>query len=361
MKTISYLTEPAKYTLDLIESVHIPLKIDVVFLQRNTFVKSDKLKEHCNLTFLNELSFFKRFKKLYNDYQNYDIIVFNGYDRFDFLLLWFIHLISKNKTPIGLESDTPIYIPKNYFKRIIKEKYLNNIFKNKWVHGLAGGNDTHRKLFSYYGMSEAKIHFLPMVIDVEKFSFNPIRNRAKNFTFIYVGRFEKIKKIDIIINEFLIAFNDNLNVTLKLIGDGSLKSNLELKYKKCQNIIFTGKLFDNDLKIEYEQAHVLVLSSIKDNWGLVINEALSASLPVLSSNYVGANYDLIEDKNTGFTFDPHKRGDLAQKMKLLFENNSIFERFAHNGYELMHNYWNYDLYQKQFLLSANKMKNEKVI
>ena len=360
MKIVSYLTEPAKYTLDLIESVHIPLNVDVVFLQRNTFVKTKKINEHSHLIFLNELSFFKRFMKLYNDYHNYDVIIFNGYDRFDFLLMWFIHLISKNKTPIGLESDTPLYIPKNLIKRTIKKIYLNNIFKNKWVHGLAGGNDTHRRLFSYYGMTEEKIHFLPMVIDVKKFNFEPVRNRAKKFTFIYVGRFENIKKVDVIINEFLRAFDDNANVTLKLIGDGSLKSELELKFKKHQNIIFTGKLFDNDLKFEYEQAHVLVLSSVKDNWGLVINEAMSASLPVLSSNYVGANHDLIKDKNTGFTFNPLKKGDLEHKMKLLFENNSIFEKYAFNAHKLMHNYWNYDLYQKQFLLSANKMNDEKV-
>ena len=55
MKIVSYLTEPAKYTLDLIESVHIPLNVDVVFLQRNTFVKTKKINEHSHLIFLNEL------------------------------------------------------------------------------------------------------------------------------------------------------------------------------------------------------------------------------------------------------------------------------------------------------------------
>ena len=77
-----------------------------------------------------------------------------------------------------------------------------------------------------------------------------------------------------------------------------------------------------DLKREFELAHVFVLASSNENWGLVINEAMSASLAVLSNLGIGANYDLIQNKDTGLIFDASKKGDLANKMQILFKNKS---------------------------------------
>ena len=152
-------------------------------------------------------------------------------------------------------------------------------------------------------------------------------------------------------------FEKNSSVQLILVGDGPRFIIDYKKYSKYTNILFKGRLTAMDLKREFEFAHVLVLASNNENWGLVINEALSASLAVLSNLGIGANYDLIENKDTGLIFDAEKKGDLANKMQFLYDNKGHYQVFTKNAYSLMHNYWNFNLYSKQLNLALSKIYN----
>ena len=359
MKVIAYLTEPASYTLDLVRCVHLPNNINYSFLFDTSFTKPQSKSAVKDFTFLSRLSISKRFKCLKSDYNQYDAIIFNGYDSVSFLLLWIIHILSNAKKPIAIESDTPLKIPSNPIKRVIKKWYLNYLFSNSYLHGLAGGNKSQMKLFSHYGMPSNRIYFLPMVVDVNRFKYQPSRNRAKVFTFLYVGRFIPLKQIDYIIDEFLLQYNDSNEVQLVLIGDGETFKDTHAKYSKYKNVIFKGSLFEDDLKKEFELAHVLVLASNNENWGLVLNEAMSAAIPVLSNQGIGGNYDLIEEKNTGLIFNSKHQGDLSQKMKTIYEDESLYNQYSKNAFVLMHEYWNFELYAKQLKLALTKMINEK--
>ncbi len=64
----------------------------------------------------------------------------------------------------------------------------------------------------------------------------------------------------------------------------------------------------------FAQADVFVLPSHYDGWGVVLNQALGAGLPVLCSDQVGAGYDLVSPEN-GFTFRADDSQDLAAKMR----------------------------------------------
>ena len=88
--------------------------------------------------------------------------------------------------------------------------------------------------------------------------------------------------------------------------------------------MFKGRLTSSKLKKEYQLAHVFVLAAYNENWGLVINEAMSASLAVLSNIGIGANYDLIQNKDTGLIFDASIKGDLAEKMQFLYRNKKLY-------------------------------------
>ena len=48
--------------------------------------------------------------------------------------------------------------------------------------------------------------------------------------------------------------------------------------------------------------------------GMVVNEAMASRLPVLLSSSCGCHPDLIEEKVTGFSFDPADSNELAKKM-----------------------------------------------
>jgi len=360
MRFIAYLTEPATYTIDLVKNVHEQINIEYKYLQRETLVKTDASEyDFDSQIYLNRYSLIKRFSSLLTDYKSYDAIIFNGYNRLDFILLFVIHIFSCRKTPIALESDTQLQIPTNFFKRLIKKMYLNVVFKNKHIHGLAGGNNTHRDLFSYYGMKDERIHFLPMVIDVNRYK-NLNTKKEDKFTFIYVGRIIEHKNIKQLLRVFSKTYSEQTQVQLKIVGGGNLLEDLKKQYFHCENIYFTGPLYGEELKSVYYTSHVLVLPSHYEPWGLVVNEALASGIPVVASQNVGSSYDLIKKGETGFTFDTNSDSSLeACLLKLSSMKKDNFTKIQVNSEELMNNYWNFNLYEKKILTALRLMIGEK--
>lgn len=66
-----------------------------------------------------------------------------------------------------------------------------------------------------------------------------------------------------------------------------------------------------DLAHSYGEAAAFVLASHSDQWGLVVNEAMAAALPVLVSEACGCAVDLVEPERTGWSFNPADWGQLC--------------------------------------------------
>jgi len=46
-------------------------------------------------------------------------------------------------------------------------------------------------------------------------------------------------------------------------------------------------------------------------------------------------------------------------MNTIYEDKDLYEMYSKNAYDLMHNYWNFNLYANQLKLAISKMTNEK--
>jgi glycosyltransferase involved in cell wall biosynthesis len=82
-----------------------------------------------------------------------------------------------------------------------------------------------------------------------------------------------------------------------------------------------------DLAQAYRQASALLLASVVDQWGLVVNEAIAAGLPALVSSGCGCAADLIEHGVSGLSFDPADSAQLARQLHAM-ERLSPAERQA---------------------------------
>jgi 1,2-diacylglycerol 3-alpha-glucosyltransferase len=69
----------------------------------------------------------------------------------------------------------------------------------------------------------------------------------------------------------------------------------------------------------YGLATALVHTALVEQWGLVVNEACAAGLPVVCSRTVGAAHELVVEGENGFRFDPAVAGDLARALGRLTE------------------------------------------
>lgn len=163
--------------------------------------------------------------------------------------------------------------------------------------------------------------------------------------FVYVGRLIECKNIDFMIRAFLVYHQKYANSELHIVGKGTLDEMLKNRYASCGSIFWDGPKYGNDLLDVYRQNHVLVLPSTYEPWGLVVNEAMSAGMPVLVSNEVGAHYDLVDGNDTGFVFDAYDEQALVNVMEQI-SSVDTYKKCSDNAYKFMHNYWNYSLYRR---------------
>lgn len=103
---------------------------------------------------------------------------------------------------------------------------------------------------------------------------------------------------------------------LVLVGEGEMRADLmELARREGvgDSVHFSGFVGYGDLPAFYGLGGGFVLASTVDQWGLVVNEAMAAGLPVLVSQRCGSAADLVVDGDNGFTFDPTDSAALAEK------------------------------------------------
>src|SRR3990167_247026 len=136
--------------------------------------------------------------------------------------------------------------------------------------------------------------------------------------FFFAGQLSQHKGVHILIDEFALAMQSNKQLTLTIAGKGPDELILKNKISDLgleKNISLIG--WQDDLNNEYEQCIAVIFPSLwLEAFGLVMTEAMSHARPIIGSNR-GSPTWLIDDHQTGFIFNPSKRGDLAEKILLL--------------------------------------------
>lgn len=112
--------------------------------------------------------------------------------------------------------------------------------------------------------------------------------------------------------------NDVADWPLVLLGDGELRPEIEAKIAElglASHVYLPGFLQLDALVGYYGTAGAFVHASTTEQWGLVINEAMAAGLPVAASRRCGATQYLIEDGVTGFSFDPFVTEEITAALR----------------------------------------------
>ncbi|NBC16191.1 MAG: glycosyltransferase [Bacteroidetes bacterium] len=102
---------------------------------------------------------------------------------------------------------------------------------------------------------------------------------------------------------------------LVLLGDGPERARLEALAADVAGVTFAGFRQVEELPAYYGLAAVFVHPARRDQWGLVVNEAMASGLPVLVSTGAGCAHDLVQDGENGFRFDPEDPEALAELMR----------------------------------------------
>ncbi len=114
---------------------------------------------------------------------------------------------------------------------------------------------------------------------------------------------------------------------LVICGGGSLEAELRqlIKTRNIPDVYLPGFHKGKELGRYYGLASCFIHSSIQEQWGLVVNEAMAAGLPVLVSHTCGCAQDLVQEGVNGFTFDPTDPPALAKLMSKMAQSGPQLE------------------------------------
>lgn len=149
-------------------------------------------------------------------------------------------------------------------------------------------------------------------------------------TFVTVGQFIHRKGFDLLLDAW---GKTEQKAQLYIIGGGPLEDDyLKLaEEKSLKNVHIIGFKKPNELQKYYAASDVFVFPTRTDIWGLVINEALAAALPTISSNQCTAGNELVSNDYNGYVYDCGDIDALAEYINKLANNGELREIFSINA------------------------------
>jgi glycosyltransferase involved in cell wall biosynthesis len=116
--------------------------------------------------------------------------------------------------------------------------------------------------------------------------------------------------------------------TVVMAGSGELERELRTFCAEhaLDNVVFTGFVNQTELPAIYGASDVFVLPSEHEPWGLAVNEAMCAGLPIVVSREVGCVPDLVKDGTNGYTPVAGDVDGLARALRCLIEDGDLRRR-----------------------------------
>lgn len=136
---------------------------------------------------------------------------------------------------------------------------------------------------------------------------------------LYVGRLERDKGVEELLSAFAAAAAAaQSSFCLVIVGDGTLRPRVEAAAANVDcRVLYLGRLAGDDVLRAYLAADLLVLPSLFEPWGLVVNEAMACGLPVIVSDRVGCARDLVRPGETGLVVRAGCARELASAIREL--------------------------------------------
>jgi glycosyltransferase involved in cell wall biosynthesis len=157
---------------------------------------------------------------------------------------------------------------------------------------------------------------------------------------MFYGQLIKRKGVDLLIKVYKKLQSTRDDAFLLIVGDGQYKNYLQLLAKKIGITNFAILPNPGDVEIckYYAIADVFVLPSREEVWGVVINEAMSAGLPVIVSNIAGSSEDLVKDGVNGFQFENENESSLLEKLNLILSDDGKLKEMGRKSFAMIQSY-----------------------
>lgn len=189
------------------------------------------------------------------------------------------------------------------------------------VNGASGA-----RYFARFGVPEQKLVHVNQAVRMDALLELPlVRDPQRQHALLHVGRLSEGKGVRRLLDaiDMLANAKPERRIDLTFVGDGPLRAELAARAHPTNvSVKFAGNVAYHELPAWYGQAGILVFPTLADEWGLVVNEALAAGVPVLGSVHSPAVNELIREGVNGWMFAPDSAAAVAISLERVFETSA---------------------------------------
>jgi len=246
-----------------------------------------------------------------------DTVCISGYGRAEYL---FFLIYAK------LSGRNVILFAESWYPSISLIDFVKSVFLKTMCDGfLVSGQRAFDHFTKRLNIAKAKVKVGYSVVDNAHFALKKSESFERKRILLCIARFAREKNLLLLIRGFEQSKMPMAGWELHLVGGGPQKQELvELVKKAMTNSV---QLVDwqsyDQLPHLYLKASVFILPSLFEPWGLVVNEAMAASLPVVLSDKVGCLPDLLKVENNGWSFHAEDEKELILILNQISEKEAI--------------------------------------
>lgn len=229
----------------------------------------------------------------------------------------------------------------NDFYRVIEKKYLNSVdgcvFNSQTTQSVVNGLVVNGK--------PSVVAYPPTDRFGEAITEHEIIERAKSeeFRILFLGNIIERKGLHTLLDALAMGQNGILSYKLDVVGSltidpiyanaaqkkaASLSS--QASPEQSRRVTFHSSLDNKPLIAKLQQAHVLVVPSSYEGFGIVYLEGMGFGLPAIGTT-AGAAGEIIRDGETGYLIAPNDSAALASRLAELSTDRGLLTRLSRNA------------------------------
>ncbi len=263
----------------------------------------------------------KRYFKKYSD--SFDVVI-DEINVKPFLTPQFV----KHKPILALVHEVPgdalifqLHFPMNYVIRYYLIRQWLSYYKN--IQTVTVSESTMRELKN---IGLQKILLVPVGLNIKPLTALPTKELKP--TIVFIGRLKRYKLADHAIQAFSLIKKEIPEAKMWIIGDGNMRKHLEKLTVK--DVVFFGRV-DEELKYDLlSKAHLALMPSVHEGWGLVVTECNAMATPVVAYNVAGLR-DSVKDAQTGILVKENSPEGLSRSAISLLKDHDLLTRYSINA------------------------------
>lgn len=232
----------------------------------------------------------------------------------------FLHFIYRNIKTIYTIHSSKL---ENY---LTDNKWIARLILQKVYKVVAVSNGIKQKIANEFKNNTVEV--IPNSFELKKFS------NLEKLPFEYiiaVGRLVQLKQFDKLIESYSKSHLPQKNIHLVILGTGEEQVNLEKNISDLNLQSLIHLLGYKENVYDYiSNAKFLVLTSLYEGFSMVILEALSLGIPVVSFDCEHGPSELVQNNSNGILVENQDFGELTSKLDIFVEDEIFYQNCKNN-------------------------------